>query len=145
MEYDPIFQPGFHNLEEANLDIHFVRPFPNSNQRELLLYHFRRYLSAIRTIGVSIEIWIDGSFATKKFEPSDIDIALVFEPNEVNSLPQDKIALFMEIFNSAEVKIRYKCDIYPVSRDNQMMLSYWRGWFGFDRDERPKGIPRIFL
>jgi len=24
-------------------------------------------------------------------------------------------------------------------------MSYWRGWFGFDKNDKPKGIPRLYI
>jgi hypothetical protein len=40
-------------------------------------------------------------------------------------------------------KSRFGCDVYFAPSDDSALRSYWRGWFGFDRDENPKGLARI--
>ncbi|MFY9224036.1 MAG: hypothetical protein WAQ98_15305 [Blastocatellia bacterium] len=43
------------------------------------------------------------------------------------------------------IKRTYSCDIYLEFTEDIKQRSYWRGWFGFSEDEKPKGIARIFI
>ena len=145
MDDDPLFTPGFHNLENAMLESNFVEPFPDSNIRSILLDRLRLFLEELKSFGVSVEVWIDGSFATRKTNPNDIDLALVLSKTEIEALPTSTQSLLFAFLNRTIIKLRYQCDIYPFVNEDADWRSYWRGWFGFDREERSKGIPRIFL
>jgi len=67
----------------------------------------------------------------------------VCSQDEVNKLPLEKQLILKELFEDQKTtKLRYECDAYFVI-DNMNDKSYWRGLFGFDRNEKPKGIARI--
>ncbi len=146
MDYDPLFEPGFHEIAFERIGEIFVDPFSNSNIRKLLFNRLKAFLKELKKTGISFEIWIDGSFATNKPEPADIDIVVVADPNKVNQLPRDKVLIINKLLrNKAVTRLRYKCDVYFVLNDNPNALSYWRRWFGFSPGERPKGIPRLTI
>lgn len=146
MEFDPLFEPGIVDITHENFYHSFVKPFDNPNQREYLLERFEIFLNQLRELEVSMEIWINGSFATKKPEPADIDLAIFLNPDEVNGLPEDKKNTLNDMVNShEEIKLRYHCDTHFLLSSDDNMRSYWRGWFGFSRNENPKGIPRLII
>lgn len=63
----------------------------------------------------------------------------------VNGLSVDKKLILDELFiDQKTTKLRYECDAYFIL-DNINDKSYWRGLFGFDRNEKPKGIARIMV
>jgi len=143
LEYEPLFPPGFHTVTLENLQGTFVDRFDNPSQRKELLNRFMAFLSLLRFFNVSFELWIDGSFATKKPDPADIDIAIICDSSAISL---DKAQAFIDLFRrSDQVKIRLNCDIYYIHKDDVHTLAYWRGWFGFDRESNPKGIPRLFV
>jgi hypothetical protein len=72
--HTPMFPPGLHDLSEAELHDQFVDGFPTSSTREGLSKGLSLYIQALKPIGVSFEIWIDGSFTTDKMDPADVDI-----------------------------------------------------------------------
>jgi len=145
-EYEPLFDPGFHNITLEDIDEIFVLDFNDSSKRQYLTKRFKVLVSLLEEIGAEFEIWIDGSFSTKKPEPNDIDIAIVGDSQTLNSLPIEKQKILADLIeNKAETKLRYSCDIYFVPKEESITKSYWRGWFGFTRNEKPKGIPRLFL
>jgi hypothetical protein len=112
----------------------------------LIVERFLIFLSIVQDIGIKCEVWIDGSFVTQKPEPADIDVAVFADPNDVNNLSIGKQNLLMMLFgNNNETKLRYKCDVYFLLNDNTDLRSYWRGWFGFSREEKPKGIARLTI
>lgn len=145
-EFDPIFEAGFHDITMDQIEEIFVENFDNSDNRKYLMSRLKVLLNIISEINIKFEIWIDGSFATKKQNPNDIDIAIICDPIMLNSLPEDKKIVLLNLFNNrTNTKLRYSCDIYFFPQNDIKQRSYWRGWFGFSRDEKPKGIPRLFL
>ncbi len=74
----PLFEPGFHEIELNRFEEVFVTPFNDSTHRKYLLDRFLAFLSVFNAIGINCEIWVDGSFATTKNKPSDIDIIFFY-------------------------------------------------------------------
>lgn len=143
MEYEPIYPPGFHDITLDKLEEIFVDPFQNNDRRTYLLKRFRAYLEKFSELELKVEIWVDGSFSTLKPEPGDMDILIIFDANDVNNLPIEKRPILEELFDRNLCKIRYSIDVLLCLSNDADRRSYWRGWFGFSRDEKPKGIPRV--
>ena len=143
MEFEPLLLPGIHDITKSDLSNHFASPFSNQEKRIQLIERFNYLIVKVELIGIPFEIWINGSFVTNKEEPNDIDIVFFFDPVKVNYLPADKKILLEEVANNAFSKYRYNCDVYFIPNDNQVLRSYWRGWFGYTRSETPKGFARI--
>jgi len=143
MEFEPLLLPGIHDITKSDLSNHFASPFSNQEKRIQLIERFNYLIEKVELIGIPFEIWINGSFVTNKEEPNDIDIVFFFDPVKVNYLPADKKILLEEVANNAFSKYRYNCDVYFIPNDNQVLRSYWRGWFGYTRSETPKGFARI--
>jgi predicted nucleotidyltransferase len=145
MEYPALLEAGMHNMTILDLKSVFVEPFENIERRENLLIRFEAFITRLKDVPIKMEVWIDGSFATKKEHPGDIDLVVVCSQDEVNKLPLEKQLILKELFEDQKTtKLRYECDAYFVI-DNINDKSYWRGLFGFDRNEKPKGIARIKL
>ncbi|MDW6016789.1 hypothetical protein SBW85_03270 [Vibrio plantisponsor] len=127
----------------SDLEKVFVSPFEPNDRRKALLSRLEAFATRLQEIPIDMEIWIDGSFATKKENPGDIDLVVVCAADDVNKLPQEKKLILEELFaNKSHTKLRYECDAYFIL-DNFHDKSYWRGLFGFDRNEIPKGIARL--
>lgn len=123
----------------------FVEPFENKDRREQLLSRFQLFLNRLNEIPIKKEIWVDGSFATNKVNPSDIDLVVICNQDEVNNQSQEAKESLRELFsNQQETKLRYECDAYFIV-DDLHDKSYWRGLFGFDRNEKPKGIAKLII
>jgi hypothetical protein len=143
MEFEPIYPPGFHEVDLKDIDDIFVIPFENNERRRYLTERLKSYLEKFYELGIKAEIWLDGSYSTKKPEPGDIDILIVFNEQELNQIAQEKQIVLNELFNRDFCKIRYSIDVLLCPASDQNNRSYWRGWFGFSRSEVPKGIPRL--
>lgn len=144
-DYPPLFAPGFHDVEEGRLDELFIDPFPEKSVRKDLVENLRSLLDVIRGIGINAEVWLDGSFTTKKPNPADIDIVIYFDPNELQALDLKRQKTLEELADNNRSRMKYKCDLYFALNNRQELRSYWRGWFSFNRAEEPKGIARIFI
>lgn len=144
MEYEPIYPAGFHQVELHEINKIFVSPYPSSSKRDFLSQKFSFFIDKFSELGINVEIWIDGSYSTHKIDPNDIDVLIIFDPIEVNKLSPEKQFILRELFDRKLSKIRYSLDILICEKNDENMRSYWRGWFGFSRKEKPKGIPRIY-
>lgn len=143
MDFEPLLEAGIHDITKDDLSNHFVTPFKNKEKRLNLIERFSYLITKVEEIGIPFEIWINGSFVTKKEEPNDIDVAFFYDPIVANALPDEKKLIFQELANNGISKYRYNCDVYFLPNDRMEIRSYWRGWFGFTRSEKAKGFARI--
>jgi len=146
MEYDPILEPGLHEFTEADIENHFLSDFADSKTRSSLIEGLKEFLGLLKGCGIAFEVWLDGSFTTKKEDPNDIDLVVFAEPSEIDNLDPMHQKLLQAIFGDrAGVRSRFGCDALFAPSSDAESRSYWRGWYGFDREERPKGIAKICL
>ncbi len=145
MEYEGLLKPGLTDMSISEMRKLFVEEFDNNKKRSLLLDNFKGILDELSLFGIKFEVWVDGSFVTKKEEPSDIDICILLEENEVdNMMDFEKIQLKKLSQEREEIKLRKMCDIYFCVNDFRNRKK-WLGTFGFDRNDNPKGIARIMV
>jgi hypothetical protein len=114
----------------------------NKDHRATLFQKMLVFLGLIHDdVGIPFTVWVDGSFTTEKPEPEDIDIMLLLDDHIVDSLPPEKAMILDSYLDKATAKARFQVHLFHQRRSDVNMLSYWRGWFGFYRDEQtPKGI-----
>jgi hypothetical protein len=86
MEHAPLFPPGLHDVAEHELDNHFLSAFGESKTRPALIAGLRAFLKGLSRAGIAFEVWLDGSFCTKKIDPNDIDLVVFADENEINRL-----------------------------------------------------------
>ena len=145
VEHPPLFAAGFHDISEADITRFFVEPFGEKERRVKLAGGLVQLLGKLKELAPKFEVWLDGSFATHKPEPEDVDVAVFYDINEVNALDNEEKKSLEVLATHVDTKVRYNCDIYFIPNHDPSMRSYWRGWFGFARGEVPKGIPRLFV
>lgn len=142
--YIPIFPPGFHPIGAAEVELYFVHHFrPECPKREEIAARLLTFIKHLSSAGLPGDLWLDGSFTTWKPNPEDADVLFVFDAAEADSMPRERKAILAALLNRNESRIRYQLDVLSVDVADENMLSYWRGWFGFDDQNRPKGIPVI--
>lgn len=147
IKYAPLLSAGFHELKIEELEDIFVRPFTSKKQRKVLVEKFKLLVSKLQGFGINFEIWIDGSFTTTNPKPNDIDLVFFAKQSGITNLPieeQERLWIFFNLQKTI-IKRTYSCDIYLEFTEDIKQRSYWRGWFGFSEDEKPKGIARIFI
>ena len=145
MEEKPLLEPGLHDFELSEMGNHFLQDFPGSKTRKPLIEGLNAFVNHLSDIGVPIELWIDGSFTTQKVNPNDIDLVIFSPAAVVNELLPEKQKLFQVLTDRDTVKINFGCDVLFCPAEDQDMRSYWRGWYGFNRHEQPKGIARVLV
>lgn len=152
--FPPLLPPGFHDLDDDKVKSLCVDAFQESVRRSMLYCNYIQLINQFREINQQCrcfsEIWIDGSFTTKKPEPDDIDILLVVDFLAVNNLPDALKSLVSSLLNRDYIKLNFNIDVLLLPEnhpnvDYSERRSYWRGWFGFDRKENPKGLVRVML
>lgn len=144
-DVSPIFpQGGFIQLTDVQLEQHCVIPFPASTRRTLLFQNLVSWLAQLRQSGLIGTLWIDGSFLTTRPEPEDVDLVLVIDQASL-PLIQHNPQHFDYLLDHDTVLQRYNLEVFPIIKgENPAQESYWRGWFGFCRDDRtPKGIAEV--
>ena len=134
-EFDALFPPGLHKIDLSDMGKLFVDPFPNSVARPIICEKFLSYIERIKSFGFPFTVWIDGSFCTVKPEPDDIDLMLVVNEEQINNIPPKKQQELGNLFNQSYAKSIYRCDVYLTGENDDIKLSYWRGWYGFYRDK----------
>lgn len=148
-ESNGMLPAGIHDYTYSQFEEDFVTCFQTSQTRNKIFISLMNFLKLIHSIGDPDELWVDGSYVTNKVNPNDADIVMFLNAPEMIILgPQINVlrASFREL------------DIYfalAISSENQKQLSqddffiaanlrnYWKGQFGFDRADTPKGIVRL--
>lgn len=142
----PLLSPGLHDVSEGDLDNHFLSAFPHSASRPRLIAGFRAYLAELASLPLRFEVWLDGSFTTTKVDPGDIDLVVFASTTTLNAQPPHiQQRLWALLADRANLRLRFGCDVLFSPEEDAGRRSYWRGWYGFDRNENPKGIARLVV
>ena len=141
---------GFHDCTVQEFIATFVDDFPTSQRRKVIVDGLFDFAKEVFDVGIPCEFWVDGSFVTTKTNPNDADLVLFLQAQNMNVLaPQ--IADFRKKY-AGTLDMYFA---YATSTENQQLFrsidyqqivnkrNYWRGQFGFDRADSPKGIVRI--
>lgn len=145
-EFPTLLSPGFHQYQLSELHATFVAPFTESVRRSMLLAGLLQFIEELKALSIRGELWFDGSFVTEKCDPDDIDLVVILDPVSLADLTPEQQQIARHLFHQPSSKAKYNCDVYFASSDDVGMVSYWRGWYGFKRDQRTaKGIGFIPL
>jgi len=145
IEYPALRPAGFHDVGVGDLERIFVEPFePAGSRRVWLCERFKAWFEAIEEVGIPFELWIDGSFATHKPEPDDIDIVWIFDVKDIKALRPEAEARLDTLLDMNSVKREYACHVYSAIKGDKAMYDYWINQFGYNRSGVPKGLFRIF-
>ena len=145
---------GFHEMQINDFKTLFVDSFPESNTRNKIFQGYLSFCEFLSSHGViNYFQWIDGSFCTSKTNPNDIDVVTFISYDELNNRsPQQQQELIGIANNRNLTKLNFNCDSFvvpippPTDKDYPNYTNwkmYWRGVWGFDRSDIPKGIVKI--
>lgn len=144
IEYAPLLPGGFLDIGPWQFDQYFLEPFSEKDpaQRKRLIDQLLIYLEDLATLGIPFDVWIDGSFATKKPDPDDVDLVVWVREVDTDSLPPERLVRFRRLVIDREwVRAQYGVDVYMGKLDNPAERKKWQLEFGFDRAGlNPKGI-----
>jgi hypothetical protein len=140
-EFDPILPAGIHCMTLEEFRFKFVDQFSYSTRRRLIFDKFSQFLDKVLSVKFVTELWLNGSFITEKPEPGDIDVVAFYDESKSNRLDDS----FRDFLRDIEfIQLNFLTDI-RFSSNNENWKSYWRGWYGFSRDQKPKGFVRLKL
>ena len=100
----------------------------------------RAMVGLLTADGIHGDLWVDGSFVTKKLEPDDVDVVLeISEPIEVTPEQKNRLKWFgsRQPADVAQKRADYWCDCYITLSSRH---DYWPSQLGRDRSANPKGI-----
>ena len=149
--YQTLLSPGLQDLSLDALADEFVEPFNEGREhRAYILERFHAYLNRVEALGITIrELWIDGSFTTEKPVPGDIDVAIIMDRGEMQSIADEDMDEAQWLFHEAykqEVKERYRTDAVLLYTDGESAQSLIQKTWGTYRDDvTEKGIARVVL
>jgi hypothetical protein len=147
-DHPPLLAQGFKDIRLDELKPTFLSPFPSSITRINILRKFKHWVKKVKQLNVRCEIWVDGSFATEKIDPQDIDIVLFINSADIRKLSVAK-KLELEILTNERFTEKQKkecfCDSYLVFAEDDFGRRYWEKQFGLSRKQTTKGIFRIII
>lgn len=152
LDYPPLFAMGFHPLSLSEIRSKCADAFPLSTTRRQIVSGLSEIVSRLEASGVAGDLWIDGSFATKKINPSDADVVLVCSEKEFESgSPEHREAVHFLISNLKKELLceTYVLFTYPEDHDLHTEFLWNHGFYvgrwGWSGGNEPKGIISLKL
>ena len=147
--FPPLFPAGLTEISLGNLAGVFVGPGFDTPLRRRLTSQLRLFVAMLANLGAHGELWINGSYATKKPEPGDIDVALSMPLVTVSAMSDENLDRFRALTereNRAYVRARWQVDFYVFESSDLSSRTYYLELFSRNPDQSsPKGIPFIRL
>jgi hypothetical protein len=155
-EFPSLLPAGLHILSIADLEALCVDRFPLSATRKGIMAGLREVVVRITGAGISCVLWVDGSFLTKKIDPSDVDL-VAFVPARFYDEGTEAQQGVIEWLTSKEnlPKKQFRCDthaepMYPEGSPLHYMVSgaleHWQKIYGRSVESgEPKGIAVLDL
>jgi|SRR5215213_1238239 len=151
-EYPPLWPQGFHELSLTELEKACVSAFDLSTTRKDLMAALELVIEQLNAAGISGNIWLDGSFATEKINPKDIDFILVAESRVYDEGTEEQRVILDGLTDGDLWKPPLLCDTNaayidpPEVQGTSNVMDYWTNRFGLSLGDRtPKGIVVIKL
>jgi hypothetical protein len=148
MAYPPLLAPGRHVMTLSELKALTVDAFPSSTERPRIFAELERLANDISTRRLVAEIWVDGSFLSRKITPEPDDIDLSFTIDIADLETRDSAVKFF-VMNTLNGGRRYSalldtyiCVLFPIGdpRRSASMERYWAEKWGIGWDDRLKGF-----
>ena len=127
-----------------NLEKTVLNPFQDKRTRANLCNRLRALIQELEAYQVEMIIWLDGSFCSKKPHPSDIDIVIFLNEQDLNKLSSDKyneLLSFLE--NRNTIQARYGCDLYFNGMKDTDRYHHWGSIFSYNQLSEAKGFIQI--
>ena len=114
-----------------------------------LINQLRRFLEELHKLSIPLEIWVDGSFTTRKTEPDDVDLVVWVSETDAESLSPERLLIFDSLLhkrNHGRVKVTYDIDVHLANPASDLQRAEYIELFGKDRSNlTDKGIFTITL
>lgn len=107
---------------------------------------------SLRLKSVVCEVWLDGSFMTRKINPEDVDLVVCIPADFADHCNEEQMGVLSEISANLKRSGETRCDTYacvvprasdPLFEELSERIEYWKRWFGHSRSGEPKGIATV--
>lgn len=143
-------EPGLHKMSVAEFKETFVDRFDTSLRRAVIFDSIVEFVKDICAKYNIVEIWIDGSYVTKKINPNDADMVVFFEIEDYMNIYSDwgniRDRSNLDLYAAAVANEDTKKKVSPLDYNSIVNnRNYWKGQFGFDRSDTPKGLAVVTI
>jgi hypothetical protein len=150
-EFPPLLTGGAHTLSVNEIRNLCVIPFALSKTRGAIMDSLDQVIASLEGNGVVGELWVDGSFVTRKIDPADADVVLrcdgEFYENgtaaERAAIDALEAALYLPLVDS------YHFFEWPAGHPfhllGQTEYDYWWSWYTESRGGEAKGLAVVKL
>ncbi|WP_422343171.1 DUF6932 family protein [Parasphingorhabdus sp.] len=123
-DYDQIFSPGRHHLDLSEFKKQIVDNVGGENRKKIWR-EFEKFYAKLNDLKIDCDLWIDGSFITKKPEPSDIDLSLMIDEKQYDKLSEAALK-FLFLLDDADQKYEgfidaFVCIVYPKGHKQRIV------------------------
>jgi hypothetical protein len=153
-EFPSLLPVGFHRMTMKALRQLCVDGFPLSERRPALMVGLEKVVGKLTESNINGDLWIDGSFLTKKIEPDDVDFTLRLDSVLCDKMTEDQFRTIQLVNSPTYLKASYQCHgfvwiTYPEDDqrywEGEWQRAYWIRQWGFSRGQDKKGIALIKL
>ena len=148
--FSPIFPPnGLREIQFKDFAQVFSRPPLDTPLRQRLTSHLKLFIGELRGLGARGELWINGSYATSKPEPADIDLVLFMPIVTIGSMTdehKERLEYLSALDNRPYVRAKWNIDFYIRESSDLDGRRYFMDMFSRNPDvQSRKGIPFVRL
>ena len=147
--FPAIFSGGLTEVAIEDLAQIFSDPAFDTPLRRRLTADLRLFIAELDRLGAHGELWINGSYATKKPEPRDMDVALCIPltvASAISDAQLDRLYYISNVDNRAYVRAKWHVDFYVFEASDIASRRYYFELFSRNPDQfNRKGIPLIRL
>jgi hypothetical protein len=163
LEWEPLFPAGFYERTLTQTRAICVDGFSGSKTRPAIMAGLESLLSDLSNEGIECEVWVDGSFLTKKPDAADADVVVRLDESQYGKLDARQRGILTQINGPLRsmLKKQYLLDLYvfveygsypeghPKFGLGEWQRAYWIRQFGRSRGhnknraEQSKGMIRV--
>ena len=93
-----------------------------------------------------LDLWVDGSYMTKKPRPRNVDCVLWVPQSHVDHCTERQHNELLPLKDRNAVEIKHCVKLHILPPEEQKNIDYWTNWFSVARDGvTPKGFARLTL
>lgn len=142
--YPHLLEPGIHKISLEKLEQTVLVPFSEKRTRSYLCNRLRALIHDLEQYQVEMIIWIDGSLCSTKPHPSDIDIVIFLNEEQLEKLTKIKYHKLLNLLEDRNtIRTRYGCDLYFNGMNDKNRYHHWRSQFSFNQLLEAKGFIQI--
>ena len=145
--FPPLFPAGLTEISLGHLAGIFVGPGFDTPLRHRLTSQLRLFITMLSALGARGDLWINGSYATKKPEPGDVDVVLSMPLVTVSAMSDEnleRLRFLTDQGSRAYVRARWQVDFYVFESSDLASRNYYFELFSRNPDQSSrKGIPFI--